>query len=407
VDLADSPARLRFQEHIRSFLARELPSGWRGMGALSPSDQAAFLSSWRATLHAHRLLAVNWPEEFGGAGLTPMEQVVLAEEFAVAGVPQGGPNDNFGIQMLGSTLLRLGTPEQQQYYLPRILSQEDVWCQGFSEPEAGSDLASVNTRARREGDEWLITGQKVWTSYAHLATHVFVLCRTSQGSTRHAGLSLLLCELDQPGVTIRPLRTMTGDHEFNEVFFESARCPAEAVVGDVGQGWAVAMTLLGFERGEAAAVLPIKFAKDLERLVALAQDHGIDGDLAIRRRLARCAEGVEQMRAMGLSAVSRWVAGDPIGPESSIHKLFWSEWLQEATELALDVMGQDSLMPQGDGLQGMAFPAAEAGTPNTTGAWVDYALRARASTIYAGASEIQRNIIGERLLGLPKEAARS
>jgi alkylation response protein AidB-like acyl-CoA dehydrogenase len=368
------------------------------------TDQQRFIGEWRAILHRNNLLAVAWPKAYGGAGLTPLEQLVLAEEFTRAGVPQGGLNDNFGIQMLGSTLLRFGTGEQKAYYLPRILSQEHIWCQGFSEPEAGSDLASVRTRASREDDVWVINGQKTWTSYGHLANHIFVLCRTDPSTDRHHGLSFLLCPMDQPGITVRPLKTLTGEAEFNEVFFEDARCSIGNIVGEVHGGWRVAMTLLGFERGEAAATLPMKFAKDLQRLAELAIRYGRTHDDVIRQRLAVCAEGVEQMRSMGMSAVSRWVNGYDIGAESSIHKLFWSEWLQQTTELAMDIMGVDGIAPEGDGLQGMSFPAAEGGTPNTTGAWADYFLRARAATIYAGSSEIQRNIIGERILGLPRAA---
>ena len=391
-----------FREHVRAFLAAQLPADWSGLGALTTAEQQVFITRWRATLHANGLLAVNWPKQYGGAGLSPMEQVVLAEEFTRVGVPQGGLNDNFGIQMLGSVLLRYGTAQQKTHYLPRILSLEDVWCQGFSEPEAGSDLAGIRTRAVRDGDEWVITGQKTWTSYGHLATHIFALCRTDPDAQRHRGISLLLCPLDQAGITLRPLTTLTGDDEFNEVFFDGARCPVSDVIGAVNDGWAVAMSLLGFERGEAAATLPMKFAKDLERLVMLARRHGRIDDPTILQRLAICAEGVEQMRCMGMAAVSRWVQGEEIGAESSIHKLFWSEWLQQATELAMDIMGEAGIAPQGDGLQGMSFPAAEAGTPNTTGAWADYFLRARAATIYAGSSEVQRNIIGERILGLPR-----
>ena len=393
-----------FRTQVRDFLTNHLPTNWQGLGALSTADQQIFIAHWRATLHANGLLAVNWPQDYGGAGLSPMEQVVLAEEFTRVGVPQGGLNDNFGIQMLGSVLLRYGTPQQKSHYLPRILSMEDVWCQGFSEPDAGSDLAGIRTRAVREGNEWVITGQKTWTSYGHLSTHIFVLCRTDPDAQRHRGISFLLCPIDQPGITMRPLTTLTGDHEFNEVFFDGARCPVGDVIGAVNDGWSVAMSLLGFERGEAAATLPMKFAKDLERLVALARRFGRIDDRSILERIAICAEGVEQMRCMGMAAVSRWVQGEEIGAESSIHKLFWSEWLQRTTELAMDIMGEHGIAPQGDGLQGMSFPAAEAGTPNTTGAWADYFLRARAATIYAGSSEIQRNIISERILGLPRGA---
>jgi alkylation response protein AidB-like acyl-CoA dehydrogenase len=216
-------------------------------------------------------------------------------------------------------------------------------------------------------------------------------------------MSLLLVALDQPGIEVRPLLTMTGDHEFNEVFFTDARCGAADVLGPVNGGWGVAMTLLGYERGEAAATLPVKFRADCERLVDLAHGYGKADDPLIRQRLGRAIEGVEQMKNMGLRAVSQWINGEDIGAESSLHKLFWSEWLQETTALAMDIIGVDALAPEGLGLQGISFPAAEAGTPNTTGAWTDYYMRSRAATIYAGSSEIQRNIISERLLGLPRK----
>jgi alkylation response protein AidB-like acyl-CoA dehydrogenase len=393
-----------FRATVRRFLKTQLPAGWAGLGAMPKGEQERFIGEWRAILNKNNLLAVSWPVAYGGAGLTPLEQLVLAEEFTRAGVPQGGLNDNFSIQMLGSTLLRFGTEKQKLFFLPRILSLQDIWCQGFSEPGAGSDLAGVRTRAHVESEEWIINGQKTWTSYGHLANHIFVLCRTDRDAARHRGLSFLLCPIKQPGITVRPLKTLTGEDEFNEVFFDAARCPIGNVVGEVNDGWRVAMTLLGFERGEAAATLPMKFAKDLQRLVELVVRYGRADEDDIRQRLAICAEGVEQMRSMGMSAVSRWLKGLDIGAESSIHKLFWSEWLQQATELAMDIMGIDGIGSQGDGLQGMSFPAAEAGTPNTSGAWADYFLRARAATIYAGSSEIQRNIIGERILGLPKGA---
>lgn len=405
MDLTYPPESVAFRARVRELLQDNLPADWEGMGALTPEQADEFIARWRTVLHEHDLLAVNWPREYGGAGLTELEQLIVAEECTRLGVPQGGLNDNFSVQMLGPTLLVWGTEQQKRHYLPRILSREDVWCQGFSEPDAGSDLASIRTRARLDGDHWIINGQKTWTSYGHLANSAFVLCRTSSNpeESRYSGMSLLLCPLDQDGVEVRPLKMMTGDAEFTEVFFTDAVCPAENVVGGPGLGWKVAMTLLSFERGETAATLPAKFAKDVERLIDLARTSGRLDDPSIRERLAFAHEGVEQMRHLGLRAVTRWLAGEDIGVESSIHKLFWSEWLQSTTELAVDILGLEATAPIGHGLQGIAFPAAEAGTPNTSGTWADYFFRARAATIYAGSSEIQRNIISERILGLPKE----
>jgi alkylation response protein AidB-like acyl-CoA dehydrogenase len=403
-DPTASSAGQEFREKVRSVLADPLPTDWLGIGRVPAEEQGPFRERWRTYLHAHGLLAVQWPVAYGGSGMSPLEQVIVAEECVRLGVPQGGLNDNFGIQMLGSTLLRYGTTEQKETLMPAILSGEHKWCQGFSEPDAGSDLASVRTSASVDGDEWVINGQKIWTSYAHLATHIFVLCRTSKAVERkQEGLSILLVELDQPGIEIRPLKTMTGEDEFNEVFFTDARCPVDGVVGGVGQGWAAAMTLLSFERGEAAATLPIRFRSDFDRLLQLADERDRLNEDSIRTRLAASYARVEEMRCLGQLALSRWLDGENIGAESSLHKLLWSEWIQEATELALDILGDEAVAPIGDGLHGVSFPAAEPGSMNTSGAWLDYFMRARAATIYAGSNEIQRNIVAERILGLPRE----
>jgi alkylation response protein AidB-like acyl-CoA dehydrogenase len=402
MDLAYPAAAEAYRRKVAQFLDDQLPADWAGIGSLPPAEQDSFRQTWRRVLQDNRLLAINWPVEYGGAGLSPLEQLIVAEEFTKQGVPQGGLNDNASVQMFGGTLLVYGTDEQKRHYLPRILSDEDIWCQGFSEPEAGSDLAGVRTQARLQNGSWVINGQKTWTSYGHLATHVFVLCRTDPDTTRHRGLSLLLCRLDQPGIVVRPLQTMTGEADFNEVFFDNAVCEEADVVGPVGAGWEVARTLLGFERGEATATLATMFRDDFDQLLTLAKRFDRLADPVIRQRLARAYEGVEQMRCSGLAAVTQWLAGTPIGAESSMHKLYWSEWLQSTTSLAMDIMGAAAATPVGPGLTGVTFPAAEAGALRETGTWVDYFLRARAATIYAGSSEIQRNIVAERLLGLPR-----
>ncbi len=202
-------------------------------------------------LHEGGYLAPGWPAEYGGGGLSALEQVIVAEEFARAGVPTGGPNDVFGIQMLGNTLLQWGTEEQKAHYLPRILSNADIWCQGYSEPNAGSDLSNLGLRAERDGDQWVLNGQKIWTSAGHLADHIFTLARTDPDAPRHKGISFLLVDMRQPGIEVRPIRMISGESEFNEVFYTDATTPVDEVVGGVNNGWAVAMTLLGYERGEA------------------------------------------------------------------------------------------------------------------------------------------------------------
>jgi hypothetical protein len=345
---------------------------------------------------------VSWPREYGGPGLTPLEQVILAEEFTKAGVPQGAPNDVFSIQMIGNTLLEWGTDEQKNHFLPRVLSGEDVWCQGYSEPNAGSDLANIGCRAELDGDEWVINGQKIWNSAGHLANMIFVLTRTDPSAPKHRGITFLLCPMDQPGVEVRPIKMISGDSEFNEVFFTDARCPKDNVVGQVNGGWAVAMTLLGYERGEAAATFPIRFAADVDRLIRLARQRGRTDDPLVRQRLAWCYSKVEIMRYLGYRSLTTWLKGATPGPEGSIFKLYWSEFHKVETELALDILGADALAPSGRPPVS-SFQTDDAGAPNSSASWVGTFLNARAGTIYAGSSQVQRNILGEMVLGLPKE----
>src|SRR5829696_6814780 len=289
-----------YREKVQAFLAEKLPAGWRGIGQLEGDDLHAFVAEWRRTLHEGGYLAPGWPTQYGGGGLSALEQVIIAEEFARSGVPTGGPNDVFGIQMLGNTLLLRGTDEQKANYLPRILSGEDTWCQGYSEPNAGWDLSNVGLRAELDGDQWVLNGQKIWTSAGHLADHIFTLARTDPEAPKHKGISFLLVPMDQPGMEVRPIKMITGDSEFNEVFFTDARCPKDNVVGGVNNGWAVAMTLLGYERGEAAATSPIRFRAELDRLVALAKAQGKAEDPVVRQRLAWAHSKVQIMRWNGM-----------------------------------------------------------------------------------------------------------
>ena len=272
-----------YRAKVKSFLAEKLPSGFTGIGSLEGDEISEFVSEWRQTLFESGYLAPGWPQKYGGAGLSALEQVILAEEFAIAGVPTGGPNDVFGIQMLGNTLLLMGSEEQREYYLPRVLSGEDTWCQGYSEPNAGSDLGNVGLKAQLDGDQWVLNGQKIWTSAGHLADHIFTLARTDADAPKHKGISFLLVDMRQPGVEVRPIKMINGDSEFNEVFYTDALCPKDNVVGGVNNGWAVAMTLLGFERGEAAATMPIRFQAEIDRLLVLAAERGLTKDPVIRQ----------------------------------------------------------------------------------------------------------------------------
>ncbi len=393
-----------YREKIRAFLGEHLPADWHGIGGLPRDDAAPFMDTWRVVLADHRLLAPAWPSEYGGGGLTPLEQVILAEEFFAAGVPMGGFNDAFSISMVGNTILMWGTDEQKSHFLPRIISGEDVWCQGYSEPNAGSDLGNLGTRAERDGDEWVVNGQKIWTSAGHVANWIFVLARTDADVVKHKGISFLLVPMDQPGVEVRPIVMLTGEPEFNEVFLTDARTPVENVVGEVNGGWAVAMTLLGFERGETAASFPIMFRKEVDRLLDLARSRGRNDDPEIRQGLAWCYSQVEIMRYLGMRTVTAWLAGAHPGPEASMFKLFWSEYHQKVTELSVQILGAEAMVPDGR-WPSNAFYCDDVGAPNDSASWVGTFLLARAGTIYAGTSQVQRNILGELVLGLPKEPA--
>lgn len=402
MDISYSAKAQAFRIFITAFLEDHLPPNWAGIGGLPSADVAEFTEKWRQVLFENNLLALPWPKEHGGAGLSDLEQVILAEEFVKVGVPTGAPNDVFGIQMLGNTLIEWGTQEQKDYFLPRVLSGIDRWCQGYSEPNAGSDLASLSTSAVLDGDEWVINGQKTWTSGAHLANWIFVLVRSDPEAPKHKGISFLLVPMDQPGVEVRPIRMLSGESEFNEVFFTDARTAARNIVGSVGHGWAVAMTLLSFERGEAAATVPIRFRIELERLIDLARETGANENPIIRQRLAWCVSRVEVMRYLGLRTLTSFLAGKHPGPESSISKLYWSEYHQVVTELSLDILGARALSPTGR-RPTSSFQTDDPGAPNSSASWDTTFLNARAGTIYAGTSQIQRNILGEMVLGLPKE----
>ncbi|HMK10935.1 MAG TPA: acyl-CoA dehydrogenase family protein [Acidimicrobiales bacterium] len=397
-----APEAEAYREKVQAFLAEHLPAGWKGTGMLEGDAVGEFTLEWRRTLYENGMLALGWPTAYGGAGLSALEQVIVAEEFTKAGVPAGAANDVFGIQMVGNTILEWGTEEQKRHYLPRILRRDDIWCQGYSEPNAGSDLANLGCRAVLDGDEFVINGQKIWTSSGHLADHIFLLTRTDPEASKHKGITFLLVDMRQPGVEVRPIKMITGDSEFNEVFFTDARCPKADVLGGINNGWAVAMTLLGYERGEAAATMPMRFRSELDRLVELARERGLDKDPIIRQRLAWCYSKVEIMRWNGLRVLTRFLAGQHPGPDASISKLYWSEYHKLITEVSVDILGADALVPSGRP-PASAFQTDDPGAPNSSSSWVQTFLAARAGTIYAGTSQVQRNILGEMVLGLPKE----
>jgi alkylation response protein AidB-like acyl-CoA dehydrogenase len=314
------------------------------------------------------------------------EQVIFNEEYARAAAP--GRVSILGEGLLGPTLIHYGTDAQKERFLPPIRDGRELWCQGYSEPDAGSDLANVKTKAALDGDEWVITGQKVWTSLAHQSDWCFVICRTDPASSRHKGLSYLLVPMDQPGVEVRPITQLTRTSEFNEVFYDGARTARENVVGEVGEGWRVALATLAFERGVALLGHQLSFRRELDRVVAMAQENGRAADPVMRQRLAQAHVELTIMRYNTLRSLAG-VDGPVAPPEASIAKLYWGSWHRRLGELALDVLGPSATVLAGEGYE--------------LGDLQRSFLFSRSETIYGGSNQIQRNIIGERVLGLPPE----
>jgi alkylation response protein AidB-like acyl-CoA dehydrogenase len=373
-----------FRVEVRRWLADNLVGEFaalRGVGGPGREHEAfADRLAWDRHLAAAGWTCPGWPVEHGGRGLSLAQQVVFHEEYALAGAPSRV--NHLGEELLGPTLIAFGTSAQQQRFLPRIRAVEELWCQGYSEPGAGSDLASVSTSAVLDGDEWVITGQKVWTSLAHVADWCFVLARTEPGSRRHHGLSYLLVPMRQPGVEVRPIVQLTGTAEFNEVFFDGARTAADLVVGEPGDGWRVAMGTLAFERGVATIGQQVGFRRELDALTQLARQTGALDEPVLREKLARARLGLEVMRAHAMRTLDSAEPG-----AASVAKLVWANWHRTLGELAMEVRGAASLVHDGD-----------------LDRWQRLFLFSRADTIYGGANEIQRNIIAERVLGLPREA---
>jgi alkylation response protein AidB-like acyl-CoA dehydrogenase len=371
-----------FRGEIRGWLAENLTGPFaalRGAGGPGREHEAhEERLAWNRHLAAAGWTCIGWPAEHGGRGASLAQQVIFYEEYARSGAP--ARVGYLGEELLGPTLIELGTPEQQRRFLPAIVAVEELWCQGYSEPGAGSDLAAVSTTAALVGGEWVISGQKVWTSLAHAADWCFVLARTEPGSRRSKGLSYLLVPMRQPGVTVRPITQLTGTSEFNEVFFDGARTAADLVVGEPGDGWRVARATLGFERGVATLGQQIGFRRELGRLVAEARRTGAADDPLLRDKLARAWIGLQVMRAYALAG----------GPDPSVTKLLWSRWHRQLGELSMEVLGASSMVARG--------------APYDLGEWQRLYLFSRADTIYGGSDEIQRNIIAERVLGLPRQA---
>ncbi|MEU9940995.1 acyl-CoA dehydrogenase family protein [Streptomyces lavendulae] len=373
-----------FRTEVRSWLRTHLTGEFAALkgrgGPGREHEEFEGRLAWERHMAAHGWTCIGWPERHGGRGASTAEQIAFHEEYALADAP--ARVGHIGEQLLGPTLIDHGTEEQKARFLPPIRAVRELWCQGYSEPDAGSDLAGVRTRARLHEGEWVVDGQKIWTSLAHESQWCFVLARTTPGSRRHTGLSYLLVPLDQPGVEVRPIVQLTGTSEFNEVFFDGARTDAAHVVGAPGDGWAVAMATLGYERGVSTLGQQVGFRRELEALAALAARNGALADPLLRDRLVRAWIGLETMRATAL---------DP-ATAPSLAKLYWARWHRDLGELAMDVRGAASLLAAG-----------EHGDPYDLDDWQRLFLFSRADTIYAGSDEIQRTIVAERILGLPKE----
>lgn len=397
MDLRDDPKEAAFRLEARSWLEENLTGRFaEAAGAGGPGREHEDIEvrrEWEMHLGRAGWTCVGWPQEWGGRGASLSEQVIWNEEYVRANAP--ARIGVLGEGLLGPALIAYGTEQQKRRFLPRIRLGEELWCQGFSEPSAGSDLASVQTRAELRGGEWVVTGQKVWTSLAHIADWCFVLCRTDPAAPKHEGLSYILVPMDQPGVEVRPIRQMTGTSEFNEVFFDGARSSADMVVGEVNGGWKVALATLSFERGAAMLGHLLSFERELEEVIEIATKRGLTKDAVTRERIVRAWTGLKLMRWNALRSMPGLAEGGDSGivtPQASISKLFWGGWHRSLGELATDVLGMDATVAT-------AYPYELSALQRAF-------LFGRAETIYGGSDEIQRNVIGERVLGLPKEPGR-
>jgi len=386
MDLHFTPAQERFRAEARAWLDDRLNGRFavvRGRGG--PGDEHELFDErweWEQELGRDNWIGLGWPVEYGGRGATLVEQVIFYEEYARAGGP--GRVGIVGEGLLGPTIVHFGSEEQKRHFLPGILRGTEIWCQGYSEPNAGSDLANVQTRAERDGDEWVLTGQKVWTSLAHWSQWIFVLARTDRDAPKHKGLSYLLVPMDQPGrIEIRPIVQITGHSEFNETFFDGARTHVSNVVGEVNSGWRVAMGTLAFERGASTLGQQLSFENELRAITGLARENGAACDPVVRDRLASAWITLRIMRFHALRTLPMLERGE-LAPATSIHKLLWASFHRSLGELAVDVTG----------------PAGVAGGDDR---FARLFLYSRADTIYGGSNQIQRNVIGEQALGLPKE----
>jgi alkylation response protein AidB-like acyl-CoA dehydrogenase len=392
MDLRDRPEDDAFRQEVRAWLHDHVVGEFAALGGRGGSGDETYgfetRLEWEKVLAEDGWTCLGWPVEYGGRGASIAHQVIFNEEYVKAKAP--GRVSVLGEGLIGPTLIHYGTPEQKARFLPPIVAGTELWCQGYSEPNAGSDLANVQTKAAPDPatGEWVITGQKIWTSLAHQSDWCFVVCRTEPGSIRHRGLSYLLVPMDRPGIEVRPITQLTKTSEFNEVFFDGARTAQENVLGEVGDGWRVALATLAFERGVAMLGHQVSFRRELDHLLDAARANGRAADPVVRQRLARAYGELEILRFNTLRSLSS-IDGPVAPPEASIIKLYWATWHQGLGELAIDVLGPAGMVAE-------AFPYELNEFQRTF-------MFSRAETIYGGSNEIQKNIIGERVLGLPPE----
>ncbi len=397
MDFSLTPDQEAFRERVRSWLERNIPRDWvrraTGSSAVPRPEAYRLLREWQRALYDAGFIGLTWPKEYGGQSLTFMEETILQQQMALKKAP---PILNIlGVGMAGPTIIAYGTEEQKKRYPAKILSCEEVWCQGYSEPNAGSDLASLQTRAVKDGDHWVINGQKVWTSLAHIADWMMLLARTDPDAPKHKGITYFLLDMHLPGVTVKPLRQITGDAEFNEVFFDNVRVHESQVLGGVDNGWQVGLTTLMYERLALGFGLQVRLRVALDGLVDMARHVEKGGrpttkDPVLRQKIAQLWIETESLKVTGARAITKLLRGELPGPEASAGKMVWVDVNQRIQELAMEIQGPYAQLVAG------SDRAVE------NGVWQYAFLRSRANSIEGGTTEIQRNIIGERVLGLPK-----
>ena len=384
--LGFSPQEELFRAECADWLTAQMAGEFADIkGIASLTEKAERRKEWEQHLGVHKWSCIGWPPEWGGRGASLAEQVIFAEEYARAGVP--GRVNHIGVELAGPTLLAFGTEEQKKRFLPDIAAGKTIFCQGFSEPNAGSDLASVRTKARLEDDQWVVNGQKIWTSLAHISDWIFVIARSEEGSKGPKGLTFLMMKIDQPGIDIRPIKQINGDAEFNETFFTDATCPSDSLIGTVGDGWKIAMGLLAFERVSTLGQ-QMAFRNELDSLIAAAKRNGAANDPLIRQRIAKAEIGLRLMRFGALRMLSN-SDHSKVDGAALTYKIQWATWRRNLGELAMDVLGQMGEVTNTAGYEWELLP--------------NLFLYSRADTIYGGTNQIQRNMIAERALGMPRE----